>query len=354
MKNYDSSVPTMQAVIYHKPWHMTVEETVRPAIAPDEVLIQLEAVGICGSDVHGFTGQSGRRPNDMIMGHEACGLIVAAGKRVDSARIGERVALFNIISDEPPEPSEGDASFVRRKIVGVNLYRRGAMAEYLAVPDHAAIAIPSSVDAELAVLVEPVAVVLHGLRRLTTSSRAPRTMAIIGTGTIGLAAVMVARARGIEKVAVLDLVAEKAERSRQFGGIPVLIQKTDGPAETAARVSQALGGAPDVVLDAAGTAASFLAAVSMVANGGCVLLIGNLAKTVELPLQDAVTRELTLTGSYGFDRNAFAEALAMLPSIGKPLAAFIEQRCRLHEVPAVMTAMAKGESRPLKAIIDLR
>jgi L-iditol 2-dehydrogenase len=345
---------TMQAVVYNKPWDMTVEQIERPTPGPDEVLIQMEAVGICGSDVHGFTGQSGRRPNNMIMGHEACGLVVAVGNRVASTRIGERVALFNIISDEPPEPSEGDASFVQRRIVGVNLYRRGAMAEFLAVPADAAFVIPAGTSPELAVLVEPVAVVLHGLNRLDSDKASPGRMAIIGTGTIGLAAAMVARSRGVEHVGVLDIVAEKAERSRQFGAIPVPIEKTASPAEVAQQVAAALGGKPSLVLDAAGTADSFRHAVAMVENGGTILLIGNLSKTVELPLQEAVTRELTLTGSYGFSRKAFADALAMLPLIATPLAAFIEQRCSLKEVPAVMTALARGETRPLKAIIDLR
>lgn len=345
--------PTMTAIVYHEPWRMTVEQIARPVPAAGEVEIRIETVGICGSDVHGFTGQSGRRPHGMIMGHEACGVITSVGRGVSDARIGERVALFNIISDDPPTPEEGDASFLKRKAVGVNLFRRGAMAEYLTVPSEVAFRVPDGVPPHIAVLTEPVAVVLHGWDRLGATGTSAERVAIIGTGTIGLGAVIAARARGLDKIAVLDFIPEKAERSRALGGTPIVVANTDAPEAVAARVEQALGGKPDLVLDAAGTAGSFKQAIALVRNAGCILLIGNLEKQVTLPLQDVVSREITFVGTYAFSREAFAASVAALPKMADVLGTFIEERCTLTEVPAVMTKLAKGESRPLKAIIEV-
>lgn len=348
-----AATPTMTAIKYHEPWRMTVERIERPVPAKGEVEIRIEVVGICGSDVHGFTGQSGRRPHGMIMGHEACGIISAVGPGVSESRIGERVALFNIISDDPPSPDEGDSSFLQKRAVGVNLFRRGAMAEYLTVPSEVAFRVPDGVPPEVAVLTEPVAVVLHGWDRIAAAGAAAERIAIIGTGTIGLGAVIAARSRGLEKIAVLDFIPEKAERARALGGIPVVVANGETPEAVSARVDQALGGKPDLVLDAAGTAGSFKQAIALVRNAGCILLIGNLEKQVTLPLQDVVSHELTFVGTYAFSREAFAASVAALPKMADVLSSFIEARCKLTDVPDVMTKLAKGEMRPLKAIIEV-
>ena len=108
-----------------------------------------------------------------------------------------------------------------------------------------------------------------------------------------------------------------------------------------------------MVIDAVGSGGSFVSAVRMVAEGGTVLMIGNLAKDVPLPLQDMISYEWTLVGTYGFDRRAFRDAVAMLGDLHRELSGFIEGRCTLDEVPAMMTALAKGERQALKVVIDV-
>jgi len=113
-----------------------------------------------------------------------------------------------------------------------------------------------------------------------------------------------------------------------------------------------VGNRPDLVIDAVGIGASFDQAVEMVAEGGTILLIGNLAKQVDLPLQTVVSNEISLVGTYGFDLKAFEEAVKILPGIESELATFIEGHCTLEETPEVMTALAKGERQALKIVID--
>ena len=338
----------MQAVVFHAPWDMKLEKLPKPDPAPGEVLVKMKAVGICGSDVHGFTGESGRRAPGMVMGHEAAGEVVARGDHVRSPAVGAPVTIYNIIAHTPPDPDEGDPSFLNKKMIGVNLAKRGAMAEFLAVPAENAIPLPPGIAPEIGLLAEPLAVVTRGWRRLERLGLRPSRLAIVGAGTIGLAAVLMARARELSHTVVLDTVVEKAERAAEFGAraIPV-VSRGDPTGE----VESLLAGRPEVVIDAVGTRESFSLCLALVEAGGTLLLIGNLAKEVSLPLQDAVSNEVCLVGTYGFDRSDFAKAVGVLPDIKSELATFIEGRCRLSETPRVMTSLARGESQALKTVI---
>tara|TARA_B100001057_G_scaffold60519_2_gene53690 strand:- start:841 stop:1881 length:1041 start_codon:yes stop_codon:yes gene_type:complete len=342
----------MKALLYEEPWKMTLQDLPKPELQPGEVLLRMESVGICGSDVHGFTGESGRRAPGMVMGHEVVGRIVERADDVTDRAIGQRVTVFNVLSDEAPSPEEGDPSFLNKRVVGVNLGTRGAMAEFLALPARNAIPVSENIPPEVSVLAEPVAVALHGFHRIEGKAVIPRSVAIIGSGTIGLCALLVARSRSVEQVVVLDPIKEKLERARSFGGKAVQIESSDDLGQITKKVETELGTKPDLVIDAVGIKASFDQAVEMVAEGGSVLLIGNLAKQVDLPLQTVVSNEISLIGTYGFDLKAFEEAVEILPGIESELATFIEGHCNLEETPEVMTALAKGERQALKIVID--
>ena len=343
----------MKAVLYNGPWDMSVVDLPAPEPGHGEALLRVDTVGICGSDVHGFTGESGRRAPGMVMGHEVSGTVERLGPGASAPAPGTRVALYNIIADHAPSPEEGDPSFLNKQLIGVNLGTRGAMAEYVAVPAANLIPLADGVPSEIGLLAEPLGVVLHGWHRLEARNVAPRRVAILGAGTIGMAGVLVARARGAERIASLDTIAVKAQRAAQLGATAVPISAGDTVADTRAAVTAALGEPPDVVVDAVGSAGSFVSAVRMVAEGGTVLMIGNLAHEVPLPVQDMISYEWTLVGTYGFDRRAFTDAVAMLGGLHRELSGFIEGHCTLDEVPAMMTSLARGERQALKIVIDV-
>jgi L-iditol 2-dehydrogenase len=342
----------MKALVYKEPWKMTLCDIPKPTLELGEVLIKIESVGICGSDVHGFTGESGRRAPGMVMGHEVVGRIADVATDVTDQKIGQRVAVYNVLSEEAPSEEEGDPSFLSKRVVGVNLGTRGAMAEYLAVPTENAVPVSEEMPAEISVLAEPIAVALHGFHRLKDKSVEPKTIAIIGSGTIGLCCLLVAKSLGYKNILVLDLVEEKLSLAGKFGGQTVRISKEDTPAKVAEKTVFKLGTKPDLVIDAVGMSASFKQSLQMIAEKGNILLIGNLAKEVQLPLQDLVSRETTLIGTYGFDKKAFENAVGMLPAIKGELQSFIEGHCTLDEVPEVMASLAKGERQALKVVID--
>jgi L-iditol 2-dehydrogenase len=342
----------MKALVYQEPWNMSMQDLPRPVLQPGEVLIKMESVGICGSDVHGFTGESGRRAPGMVMGHEVVGRIVETAPDVTTPKIGQRVTVFNVLSEHAPTEEEGDPSFLNKRVVGVNLGTRGAMAEYLAIPSANAIPASEEIAAEVSVLAEPVAVALHGFHRLAEKSIKPHKIVIIGSGTIGLCCLLVAKSLGFQDVTVIDLISDKLQRAKNFGGNTLLIEMNSTPDDVAGQIKEKLGVYPDLVVDAVGVKASFDQAFQMVSEKGNLLLIGNLAKSVELPLQDLVSKEISLIGTYGFDLKAFQEGVKILPELQDQLQTFIEGHCTLEETPEVMTALAKGERKALKIVID--
>jgi len=329
-----------------------MQDLPRPVLQPGEVMVKMESVGICGSDVHGFTGESGRRAPGMVMGHEVVGRIVETAPDVTTPKIGQRVTVFNVLSEHAPTEEEGDPSFLNKRVVGVNLGTRGAMAEYLAIPSANAIPASEEIAAEVSVLAEPVAVALHGFHRLAEKSIKPHKIVIIGSGTIGLCCLLVAKSLGFQDVTVIDLISDKLQRAKNFGGNTLLIEMNSTPDDVAGQIKEKLGVYPDLVVDAVGVKASFDQAFQMVSEKGSLLLIGNLAKSVELPLQDLVSKEISLIGTYGFDLKAFRQGVETLPEFKDQLQTFIEGHCTLEETPEVMTALAKGERKALKIVID--
>ena len=342
----------MKALVYQEPWKMTLKDLPIPELQAGEVLIKMESVGICGSDVHGFTGESGRRAPGMVMGHEIVGRIEKIAANVTDLEVGQRVTVFNVLSEHAPTEEEGDPSFLNKRVVGVNLGIRGAMAEYMAIPAENAIPASEEIPPEVSVLAEPIAVALHGFHRLDEKSIRPQKIVIIGSGTIGLCCLLVAKSLGFQDVTVVDLISDKLQRAKNFGGNTLLIEMNSTPDDVAGQIKEKLGVYPDLVVDAVGVKASFDQAFQMVSEKGNLLLIGNLAKSVELPLQDLVSNEISLIGTYGFDQRAFRNGVKILPQFKDQLQTFIEGHCTLEETPEVMTALAKGEREALKIVID--
>ena len=210
----------MKALVLEDYNAFVYKDVPQPEYEPDEVLVQVKACGICGSDVHGMDGSSGRRIPPLIMGHEASGEIVEVGSEVKNWSIGDRVTFDSTIYKlEDWYTRKGLYNLSEGRIVlGVSPgeYRRhGAFAEYIAVPHHVLYEIPEKVSFTQAAMVEPVAVALHavGLTPISGNDSA----VVVGAGMIGSFIVQALRASGCGRIIVVDLELGRVELAKKLG-----------------------------------------------------------------------------------------------------------------------------------------
>ncbi len=287
----------MKALILKEYGRFVYEDVPDPQPGEGDVLIAVKACGICGSDVHGMDGSTGRRRPPVIMGHEAAGTIALLGKGVHGWEVGERVTFDSTVFC-------GSCSFCRqgyvnlcekRRVLGVSCqeYRQnGAFAEYLTVPSHILYRLPERTSFSQAAMVEVLAIAVHAVER--APRRLGATAAVLGAGMIGLLVIQVLRAAGYRRVIALDVAPEKLELARRLGADEaVLVSEADpGP-----EISRLVSGGVDTAFDVVGMAGTVRTAVGLARKGGSVVLVGNLHPAVEFPLQSAVTRQITLYGS---------------------------------------------------------
>jgi L-iditol 2-dehydrogenase len=288
----------MQALVLEHACDLHMRDIPEPAVGAQDLLIKVKACGICGSDVHGYDGTTGRRIPPLVMGHEAAGIVTKIGAEVHSFRVGDRVTFDSTIScGKCFFCGKGDVNLCNnRQVLGVSCgdYRRdGAFAEYVSVPQHIAYALPDSFPFEKAALIEAVSIAVHAAR--ITGIQPGDSAVVIGAGMIGLLAVQAFRVYGCSRVIAVDLEESKLALARQLGADETLLA-TD-PDLLEKLKSSTDGRGPDIAVEVVGVQKSIPTAINSVRRGGTVTLVGNLAPQVEIPLQTVVTRQLRLLGS---------------------------------------------------------
>ncbi|MCC6291495.1 MAG: galactitol-1-phosphate 5-dehydrogenase [Bryobacterales bacterium] len=288
----------MKALLLEDYKKLTVVDFPEPETGPDDVLVRVASCGICGSDVHGFDGGSGRRIPPVIMGHEASGTVAQTGSNVKRFKQGDRVTFDSMINcGRCPYCRKGQPNLCAdRRVLGVSCgdYRRhGAFAEYVAVPQHIVYAVPDTVSFDQAAMVEPVSVALHAAN--LAGGGLGDSCVVVGAGMIGLLTVQAMRIKGCGQIIAVDLDDSRLALAKTSGADVTINAKNTSVPE---RVRELTGGeGADIVMEAVGTNATVLASIDSVRKGGTVVLIGNVTKDTALPLQSVVTREVRLQGS---------------------------------------------------------
>ena len=288
----------MKALLLSEYNRLEVVDVPMPRPGPDEVLIRVEACGICGSDVHGYDGSTGRRIPPLIMGHEAAGTVAAAGANVTDLQNGERVTFDSTIyCGECEYCRRGEVNLCNnRQVLGVStpdFRREGAFAEYVVVPRRVMYRLPEEIPFAQAAMIEPLAVAVHAvsLAEITEDT----TTLVLGAGMIGLLVLQVLKEAKCPRVYVVDIDDTRLRMARDLGATATINAKT---ADTNAELQRLTSGeGVDLALEAVGSTPTVKTAIESVRKGGTVVLIGNVAPTIEFPLQVVVSRELTLRGS---------------------------------------------------------
>lgn len=306
----------MKALVLTEYNHFELQDVAKPTIRPNEVLVRVQAVGICGSDVHGMDGSSGRRIPPIVMGHEASGIIAEVGADVRNWATGDRVTFDSTVYALDDWYSRRGMYNLSdgREVVGVStpdFKRQGAFAEFVAIPQHILYAIPDNVTFTQAALVEPVAVALHAVS--LTPIQVNDSAVVVGAGMIGLFVIQALKLAGCGVIIAIDLDNDRLALAQKLGATHIINAKSENvPAQVQALTH---GRGADVSFEVVGAGPTVKTAIDCVRKGATVTLVGNLAPTVEIPLQAVVTRQLRLQGSCAI--NGEYEASLSLISSGR-------------------------------------
>lgn len=341
----------MKALVLKEYNHLVYEDVARPTIGPGEVLVQVKACGICGSDVHGIDGSTGRRIPPIIMGHEAAGVIADVGSDVSGWQPGDWVTFDIAIYC-------GQCYFCRRGMINLCDHRRivgvstpefrmhGAFAQYVAIPQQVVYRLPDGLSFEQAAMMEAVSVAAHAVERTPISLH--DTALVVGSGMIGLLIIQLLKLAGCGQIIAVDVEQDRLDKACALGAdVGLRSGADDVPGEVRGRTADR---GADIAFEVVGITPTLQMAVAGLRKGGALTLVGNLSPAVELPLQETVTRQLTLIGT----TNAAGESEACLEMMASGLInvdTLISAIAPLAEGVAWFERLYKREAGLMKVIL---
>ncbi|XP_066492333.1 sorbitol dehydrogenase [Tiliqua scincoides] len=331
------------SVVVHKAGELRLENRPIPEPGPNEVLLRMHSVGICGSDVHYW--QHGRIgdfvvKNPMVLGHEASGTVIKVGSSVTKLKKGDRVAI------EPGVPREIDEFC---KIGRYNLSPTiffcatppddGNLCRYYKHDANFCYKLPDNVTFEEGALVEPLSVGIHACRRagVTLGSK----VFICGAGPIGLVTLLIAKVMGAAQVVISDLSAPRLEKAKELGADFTIQIRSEKPEEVAHIVKNTLGCMPEITVECTGVEASIHTGIYATRSGGTMVLVGLGSEMVTLPIVNAAVREVDIKGIFRYC-NTWPMAIAMLASKKVNVQPLVTHRFPLEKALEAFETTRKG------------
>ena len=338
----------MKALIYKGPYEFSLSELPVPNPNPGEILVRVGAVGVCGSDVHGFAGKTGRREPGMVMGHEISGTVAALGDGVYTHKVGQHVVLQPILYCGKCGPCQKKMTSVclDKKMIGVNMGIVGGLAEYIAVRASSAFPISDDIPFASAALVEPFAVGAGAVAR--SSVKEGDTVAIVGAGMIGLAVLAMVRRRGVSQVFIVDQFPKKLEMAAKLGAIPVNFREVD-PLKTIRTLTEGLG--VDTSFEAVGVTQTVKLANSLAKTAGEIVWIGNSQKIIEIDMQEIVVFAKTIRGIYCYTDDDFCNAIRFVETNPDLVAQFAEEKTDFLGAQSLYTELAEGKNDLFRGVV---
>jgi L-iditol 2-dehydrogenase len=342
----------MKALLLTEYRRLELVDLPRPEIGAEDVLVRVSACGICGSDVHGYDGSTGRRIPPLVMGHEAAGVVEAVGAGVTRFKPGDRVTFDSTIYCGECDYCRAGRNNLcdRREVLGVSCgdYRRyGAFAEFVAVPERIMYALPESVPLEHAALIEAVSVAVHAVSLAPLSPE--DDVVVVGAGMIGLLVIQALRTAGCGRVLAVDVDDDRLALAKKLGAT-LGFNATKGDAVS--QILEVTGGRGAVLaLEVVGTTATIDTACRSVRKGGAVTLVGNLSPKAEIPLQMVVNRELVLHGSCA-SNGEYPECIRLLASGAIDVRPLISATIPLDDAPQWFERLYAREPGLMKVVVQ--
>jgi L-gulonate 5-dehydrogenase len=324
-------------------------EVQSPVIAPDEVLIRTAFAGICGSDMHIIHGQNPFVQFPRITGHEYSGTVAAVGDAVQSVQVGDRVCVDPVVSCGHCYACRIGRSNVCSQLQVIGVHRDGGFGEYSCVPASNVIRLPDNVSLEQAALVEPYSIASNVLNRM--GPLPGDTLLVYGAGVIGLTIVQVARALGIERIIVTDIISERLEAARALGASDTI---NSAELDLEARINEltAAQGVP-LIADAACIPALLPQMLRIASPAGRIGLLGFTATPSDLVQLDVIKKELTLVGSR-LNNGRFPDVLDMIAEGRLDPCALISHRIALDGICEAISLIEDHPDLTRKVLVEMK
>jgi 2-desacetyl-2-hydroxyethyl bacteriochlorophyllide A dehydrogenase len=331
----------MHALVYTQPNEVLLQERPYPELADGEVILRIDAAGICGSDMHAYHGHDPRRNPGLVLGHEFAGTVVAS--RDASVATGDRVSGNpSITCGICDNCVQGRGNLCSdRGMVGMT--RPGAFAEFMSIPAASLIKLPADMDSDAAALTEPAATALHAINLSQKILHRPlqegRAL-ILGGGAIGMLTALLLKHYGVDQLAVVELNEKRAQSIRDHVGCEVLDTRKQGLAESAC----------DLVLDCVGAAATRKAAFAAVKHGGAIIHVGLQDWASEIDMRKLTLGEITLMGAFTYTLADMRATVNLLRQGAFGSLAWVERRS-LDEGPAAFSDLHHGLTASAKVLL---
>jgi threonine dehydrogenase-like Zn-dependent dehydrogenase len=337
----------MRALVLRGNYDIGVEDRPDPQPGSDDVVVDVIATGICGSDFHGYSGENGRRHPGQVMGHETVGRISELGSAVTGLTVGQLVTVNPVMGcQDCPACARGQQQWCSRKVVlGVAPEVSAAFADRVSVPAANIVALPEEMSPELGALVEPLAVGYHAVRRgdVTAEDR----VLVIGGGPIGQACLLAARRLGVTNLALSDVSPSRRELCAGLGA--EVIDPTAGDLTSA--VVAALGEPATLVVDAVGVSRTVSDALTASALGGRIVLVGMGSPQLDLAAYAVSTGERSLVGSFTYSPAEFADTAEWVGTVPDGIESLIDGRVGWEGAPQSFDDLARGRSAASKILV---
>lgn len=340
----------MEALLLKQYKNLEMVDMAVPEIGPDDILVRVRACGICGSDVHGFDGSTGRRIPPLVMGHEAAGEVARTGANVHDLREGDRVTFDSTIyCGQCFYCLRGEVNLCEnRQVLGVSPgpYRRhGAFAEFVSVPRRIVYRLPDSLSYEQAAMIEAVSVAVHAV---SLSPAQAQSAVVVGAGMIGVLTVQALRAAGCNQVIALDVDDGRLEQALHVGATATINSRSNDAPALVREMTDGRG--VELAIECVGATDPIRTAIACTRKGGAVTLVGNVSPTIELPLQEVVSRQLRLQGSCA-SSGEYPKCIELLASGAIQVDPLISAVAPLAEGPMWFDRLYRREGNLMKVIL---
>lgn len=339
----------MKALKYIAPGKLEVQEETKPIPQKKEVLLKVKACGICGSDVHGYLGLTGRRIPPMTMGHEFSAEVVENGEQAIRFQLGDGVVVQPInFCGTCINCQKGLTNMcLNKKFFGV-LTENGAMAEYLSVPEKLLYPLPGGSTYEAGALSEPYAVAYGSVKK--AGELTGKNVLIVGAGTIGLCILQIVMLHHPNKVIVSDLNDSRLAKAKQFASCEVINPAKQDYMERISEITD--GSMIDVSFEAVGVEATANQSIKCLAIGAKAVWVGMSQKEMTINMQDVVCSARTVIGSFNYTHEEFGEVVELLGTGKLNWQLLISAKVGLEEAPKAFEALHERPDDFLKVIIE--